>query len=149
MEALPSHSCRISAGQPARLRKSTYHLPWVGTSESCCSAPRSRGKAVTAAATGGATNLDSTEGRQTADAESDPGDARAVVEAFYGAINRRDLESALTFISDDCVYEDLIYPQPFTGKQASTESTCARPLSLPVEIVETRQTSLLLYGLLA
>lgn len=50
--------------------------------------------------------------------EKKDGHAWETVVSFYGAINRRDLEGALTFVADDCVYEDLIYSAPFRGKEA-------------------------------
>ncbi|PON74538.1 Polyketide cyclase SnoaL-like domain containing protein [Parasponia andersonii] len=40
-----------------------------------------------------------------------------VVRKFYGGINGRDLSSVVDLISDDCVYEDLIFPRPFVGRK--------------------------------
>ena len=37
---------------------------------------------------------------------------------LYQAVNDRDLQTALTFVSPDIVYEDLTFPKPFVGKQA-------------------------------
>ena len=38
------------------------------------------------------------------------------VEAMYAAINRRDLEAAIAYVDDNCVYQDLNFPQAFRGK---------------------------------
>eukprot|EP00897_Mesotaenium_endlicherianum_P004093 jgi/Mesen1/3711/ME000202S02799 len=46
------------------------------------------------------------------------GVAADVVTAFYDAINRRDIEGALMYIAEDCIYEDMIYSKPFTGREA-------------------------------
>lgn len=47
--------------------------------------------------------------------------ASNVVRKFYGGINGRDLSSVEALIADDCVYEDLIFPQPFVGRKAILE----------------------------
>ncbi len=44
--------------------------------------------------------------------------AKQVIESIYEAINRRDIPAAMEFIDDDCVYQDLNFPQPFIGKKA-------------------------------
>ena len=44
--------------------------------------------------------------------------AHTVVQAMYDAINRRDVAGAIAYVDDDCVYEDLNFPTPFTGKAA-------------------------------
>ncbi|CAA6668149.1 unnamed protein product [Spirodela intermedia] len=41
-----------------------------------------------------------------------------VVREFYDRINRRDVASVGPLISDDCVYEDLIFSSPFVGRKA-------------------------------
>lgn len=43
--------------------------------------------------------------------------ASDVVRNFYSGINSRDLASVENLIADNCVYEDLIFPRPFTGRQ--------------------------------
>lgn len=43
--------------------------------------------------------------------------ASNVVRKFYGGINGRDLSSVEALIADNCVYEDLIFPQPFVGRK--------------------------------
>ncbi|WP_088243323.1 nuclear transport factor 2 family protein [Calothrix rhizosoleniae] len=44
--------------------------------------------------------------------------ADAVIKSMYEAINRRDITAAMEFIDDNCVYQDLNFPQLFQGKQA-------------------------------
>ncbi|NEP02988.1 MAG: nuclear transport factor 2 family protein [Symploca sp. SIO2E9] len=44
--------------------------------------------------------------------------AHLLVESMYKAINRRDISAAIDFVDDDCIYEDLNFPQPFRGKEA-------------------------------
>ncbi|NEP15596.1 MAG: nuclear transport factor 2 family protein [Leptolyngbya sp. SIO4C1] len=44
--------------------------------------------------------------------------ASEVVRAMYAAINRRDVEGAIAFIDENCVYQDFNFPQPFEGKAA-------------------------------
>ncbi|NEO28918.1 MAG: nuclear transport factor 2 family protein [Symploca sp. SIO3C6] len=44
--------------------------------------------------------------------------AHLLVESMYKAINRRDVAAAINFVDDDCIYEDLNFPQPFRGKEA-------------------------------
>ncbi len=41
-----------------------------------------------------------------------------VIQSIYEAINRRDIPAAMELIDDDCIYEDLNFPQPFLGKDA-------------------------------
>ncbi len=41
----------------------------------------------------------------------------AVIKSIYEAINRRDIAAAMEFIDDNCIYQDLNFPQPFQGKQ--------------------------------
>ncbi|KAF3646236.1 putative alpha/beta hydrolase domain-containing protein 11-like [Capsicum annuum] len=50
----------------------------------------------------------------TDDSESS---AANVVRKFYDGINNRDLDSVEQLISEDCVYEDLVFPQPFVGRK--------------------------------
>lgn len=44
--------------------------------------------------------------------------AKEVIESIYKAINSRDITAAMAWIDDDCIYQDLNFPKPFTGKQA-------------------------------
>lgn len=44
--------------------------------------------------------------------------ASQLIESIYEAINRRDLNAAMEWIDDQCIYEDLNFSQPFKGKEA-------------------------------
>ncbi|XP_043705127.1 uncharacterized protein LOC122654936 [Telopea speciosissima] len=41
-----------------------------------------------------------------------------VIRKFYGRINGHDLDSVEDLIAENCIYEDLIFPQPFVGRKA-------------------------------
>ncbi|XP_054811620.1 uncharacterized protein LOC129312871 isoform X2 [Prosopis cineraria] len=43
--------------------------------------------------------------------------ASEVVRNFYGRINAHDVDSVEDLIAENCVYEDLIFPQPFVGRK--------------------------------
>lgn len=45
--------------------------------------------------------------------------ASTVVRKFYEGINGHDLASVENLIAENCVYEDLIFPQPFVGRKVS------------------------------
>ncbi|CAI9297808.1 unnamed protein product [Lactuca saligna] len=47
--------------------------------------------------------------------------ASDVVRRFYEGINSRDLSTVVDLIAEDCVYEDLVFPQPFIGRKAILE----------------------------
>ncbi|HAC66194.1 MAG TPA: nuclear transport factor 2 family protein [Cyanothece sp. UBA12306] len=47
--------------------------------------------------------------------------AKEVIELIYGAINRRDIDSAMEWIDEQCIYQDLNFPQPFIGKEQVKE----------------------------
>ncbi|KAL2497479.1 Uncharacterized protein Adt_23029 [Abeliophyllum distichum] len=64
--------------------------------------------------------------------------ASSVVRKFYQGINSRDLVSVETLIAENCVYEDLIFPRPFVGRQVSIyfssfEHSLALALALGIE----------------
>ncbi|PAN31656.1 hypothetical protein PAHAL_5G435100 [Panicum hallii] len=42
--------------------------------------------------------------------------AADVVRAFYDGVNRRDLAAVEPLIAEGCVYEDLVFPRPFVGR---------------------------------
>ncbi|EAZ08361.1 hypothetical protein OsI_30617 [Oryza sativa Indica Group] len=42
--------------------------------------------------------------------------AADVVRAFYDGLNRRDLAAVEPLIAEGCVYEDLVFPNPFVGR---------------------------------
>ncbi|KAJ8760487.1 hypothetical protein K2173_015154 [Erythroxylum novogranatense] len=56
-----------------------------------------------------------THGHDTRESASD------IVRRFYEGINGRNLEAVENLIADNCVYEDLIFPRPFVGRQAILE----------------------------
>lgn len=37
---------------------------------------------------------------------------------YYAAYNRGDFETVLSCMADDCAYHDMIYLEPFVGKEA-------------------------------
>ncbi|XP_058757327.1 uncharacterized protein LOC131630563 [Vicia villosa] len=47
--------------------------------------------------------------------------ASAVVRKFYEGINRHDVDSVQYLISENCVYEDLVFPSPFVGRKEIIE----------------------------
>ncbi|NEP27462.1 nuclear transport factor 2 family protein, partial [Moorena sp. SIO3I6] len=44
--------------------------------------------------------------------------AHNLIQSIYEAINRRDVNAAMEWIDDQCIYEDLNFSQPFKGKEA-------------------------------
>ncbi|MEO0456997.1 MAG: nuclear transport factor 2 family protein [Cyanobacteria bacterium P01_A01_bin.114] len=44
--------------------------------------------------------------------------ASDIIRAMYDAINRRDVEGAIAFIDDNCIYQDFNFSRPFQGKAA-------------------------------
>lgn len=44
--------------------------------------------------------------------------ANEKITALYAAINRRDLDGAMAYVDDNCVYQDLNFPRAFSGKAA-------------------------------
>ncbi|XP_020230016.1 uncharacterized protein LOC109810850 isoform X2 [Cajanus cajan] len=47
--------------------------------------------------------------------------ASTVVSNFYGGINAHDVDSVEYLIAENCVYEDLVFPQPFVGRKEILE----------------------------
>jgi ketosteroid isomerase-like protein len=43
--------------------------------------------------------------------------AAEVVREFYNGVNRRDLAAVAPLIAEGCVYEDLVFPRPFVGRE--------------------------------
>ncbi|GLJ31037.1 hypothetical protein SUGI_0620940 [Cryptomeria japonica] len=43
--------------------------------------------------------------------------AAQIVKEFYARINRHEVESVGDLLAESCVYEDLVFPQPFVGKK--------------------------------
>ncbi|ACK66052.1 conserved hypothetical protein [Rippkaea orientalis PCC 8801] len=60
--------------------------------------------------------------------------AREVIESIYGAINRRDIDSAMEWIDDQCIYEDLNFPQPFIGKEKVKELFAESMQNIPDDL---------------
>ncbi|KAK4352837.1 hypothetical protein RND71_028355 [Anisodus tanguticus] len=54
----------------------------------------------------------------SSDSVTDLESAASVVRKFYAGINSRDLNSVEQLIAENCVYEDLVFPQPFVGRKA-------------------------------
>lgn len=54
---------------------------------------------------------------EAASTSSELASAADTVRNFYDGINRRDLASVVDLIALNCVYEDLIFSQPFTGRK--------------------------------
>lgn len=50
--------------------------------------------------------------------------ASTVVRNFYEGINRHDVDSVQYLISENCVYEDLVFPSPFVGRKVIYENLC-------------------------
>lgn len=42
--------------------------------------------------------------------------ASQLIQAMYAAINQRDLDTAMTYVDERCVYQDLNFPKAFMGK---------------------------------
>ncbi|CAI8592059.1 unnamed protein product [Vicia faba] len=47
--------------------------------------------------------------------------ASTVVRNFYEGINRHDVDSVEYLMSENCVYEDLVFPRPFVGRKEILE----------------------------
>ncbi|CAK8540857.1 unnamed protein product [Lathyrus sativus] len=47
--------------------------------------------------------------------------ASTVLRNFYEGINRHDVDSVQFLISENCVYEDLVFPSPFVGRKKIIE----------------------------
>ncbi len=76
-------------------------------------------------------HLQQQQQQQQGEEGGSPPSAERVVTAMYEAINDRDAEAALSFIADDCVYEDLNFPEPKVGKAAVGELFRASCESIP------------------
>jgi hypothetical protein len=44
--------------------------------------------------------------------------AKEVIESIYQEINNRDIETAIEWVDDDCIYQDFNFSQAFEGKDA-------------------------------
>ncbi|CAL0311379.1 unnamed protein product [Lupinus luteus] len=70
-----------------------------------------------------------------------------VVRNFYAKINARDVDSVQYLISDNCVYEDLVFPRPFLGRQEILEffkkftNATSRDLQFVIDDLSTQDSS--------
>ncbi|KAD7117545.1 hypothetical protein R6Q59_014481 [Mikania micrantha] len=73
--------------------------------------------------------------------------ASDVVRRFYDGINSRNLSTVVDLIADDCVYEDLVFPQPFVGRKAILEFfekfiyTISQDLQFSIDDISGEDTS--------
>ncbi|MEA5512131.1 nuclear transport factor 2 family protein [Crocosphaera sp. UHCC 0190] len=44
--------------------------------------------------------------------------AKEVIESIYQAINNRDIEKAIKWVDNDCIYQDVNFSQAFEGKES-------------------------------
>ncbi|XP_010535001.1 PREDICTED: uncharacterized protein LOC104810399 isoform X2 [Tarenaya hassleriana] len=70
-----------------------------------------------------------------------------VVRSFYSGINCHDLSSVRDLIAHNCVYEDLVFPDPFVGRtaileffQKFTDST-STDLQFVIDDISTEESS--------
>lgn len=96
-----------AAGSPAR----PCNLP-VRPALPCRSSKTSHGRPLAAVAAATAKG-----GRKTAAAAAAAPTAADVVREFYDGVNRRDLAAVEPLIAEGCVYEDLVFPRPFVGRE--------------------------------
>ncbi|MCL7031786.1 hypothetical protein MKW94_018199 [Papaver nudicaule] len=59
-----------------------------------------------------------TVGKNEEEEKGSVSSASDIVRNFYDGINRHDLASVEDLIAENCVYEDLVFPQPFVGRKA-------------------------------
>ena len=73
--------------------------------------------------------------------------ASAVVRNFYGGINAHDVDSVQYLIADNCVYEDLVFPQPFVGRKEILEffkkftNSTSKDLQFVIDDLSTEDSS--------
>ncbi|WVZ09775.1 hypothetical protein V8G54_014305 [Vigna mungo] len=73
--------------------------------------------------------------------------ASAVVRNFYGGINAHDVDSVQYLIADNCVYEDLVFPQPFVGRKEILEffkkftNSTSKDLQFVIDDLSTKDPS--------
>jgi hypothetical protein len=90
-------------------------------------------------------------GAQVAPKKANIPTAADTVRAFYSSINKGDIDLAMSFISEDCRYEDMIYKKPFIGQKVRRTcclTSCSilallpfAPSSLPCLLVLVEQLS--------
>uniref|UniRef100_A0A804N1E7 SnoaL-like domain-containing protein n=1 Tax=Zea mays TaxID=4577 RepID=A0A804N1E7_MAIZE len=57
------------------------------------------------------------DGARKTTASASRATAADVVRQFYDGVNRRDLAAVEPLIAEGCVYEDLVFPRPFVGRE--------------------------------
>ncbi|XP_027913770.1 uncharacterized protein LOC114173512 [Vigna unguiculata] len=73
--------------------------------------------------------------------------ASAVVRNFYGGINAHDVDSVEYLIAENCVYEDLVFPQPFVGRKEILEffkkftNSTSKDLQFVIDDLSTKDPS--------
>ncbi|WVZ18080.1 hypothetical protein V8G54_005402 [Vigna mungo] len=73
--------------------------------------------------------------------------ASAVVRNFYGGINAHDVDSVQYLIAENCVYEDLVFPQPFVGRKEILEffkkftNSTSKDLQFVIDDLSTKDPS--------
>ncbi|XP_047176010.1 uncharacterized protein LOC124843325 [Vigna umbellata] len=81
------------------------------------------------------------------DDDSTVDSASAVVRNFYGGINAHDVDSVQYLIADNCVYEDLVFPQPFVGRKEILEffkkftNSTSKDLQFVIDDLSTKDPS--------
>ncbi|CAG9460418.1 unnamed protein product [Pedinophyceae sp. YPF-701] len=68
-------------------------------------------------------------------APSSGSSAAQSVKAFYGAINARDIETAVSLIAPDVVYEDMVYPEAKRGGDAVSAMFREQVDAMPDDLV--------------
>uniref|UniRef100_A0A7N0U7B7 SnoaL-like domain-containing protein n=1 Tax=Kalanchoe fedtschenkoi TaxID=63787 RepID=A0A7N0U7B7_KALFE len=70
-----------------------------------------------------------------------------VVRQFYSGVNNRNLSSVVDLIARDCVYEDLVFPKPFVGREAILEffdkfmNTISKDLQFAIDDISEEDSS--------
>ncbi|KAK7406019.1 hypothetical protein VNO78_07633 [Psophocarpus tetragonolobus] len=73
--------------------------------------------------------------------------ASTVVRNFYGGINAHDVDSVEYLIAENCVYEDLVFPQPFLGRKEILEffkkftNSTSKDLQFVIDDLSTEDSS--------
>ncbi|KAI3933247.1 hypothetical protein MKW92_003655 [Papaver armeniacum] len=80
--------------------------------------PRKRGSKTLITFSSSSSSQNSTTVQKDEDEKGSMPPASDIVRKFYDGINRHDLASVEGLIADNCVYEDLVFPQPFVGRKA-------------------------------
>ncbi|TVU04327.1 hypothetical protein EJB05_50093 [Eragrostis curvula] len=97
---MPPLQLRLHAATAGAAR----HGNLTGRPSSRCFCSISRGRRTALVVTAAATR------------ESKTRTAADVVREFYDGVNRRDLAAVAPLIAEECVYEDLVFPRPFVGR---------------------------------